>query len=123
MIIGLFGFSFIDRNRGCEALTYSFINILQELYPENLTIVNLSGSDISKVSKMYPKIKFEMVGFQKDKISVKSFTLLLLGSSANVIFELGKAFFNEIKVGRKNISSPIPPKFIASIFFMSINLL
>ena len=77
MIIGLFGFSFIDRNRGCEALTYSFINILQELYPENLTIVNLSGSDISKVSKMYPKIKFEMVGFQKDKISVKSFTSLM----------------------------------------------
>lgn len=98
MIIGLFGFSFIDRNRGCEALTYSFINILQELYPEKLTIVNLSGSDISKVSKMYPKIKFEMVGFQKDKISVKSFTSLMkcdyvfdctFGDNFSDIYDLG----------------------------------
>lgn len=77
MIIGLFGFSFTDRNRGCEALTYSFVNILKELIPNNLTIIDFSGSDIKKIKRMYPDIKFEMVGFQKEKISLKSFWLLL----------------------------------------------
>ena len=48
--------------------------------------------------------------------SVKSLTLLLLGSKASVIFASGYSFFNDINEGRKNISSPIPPKFIAKIF-------
>lgn len=66
MIIGLFGFSFEDRNKGCEALTYSFISLLQDIVDTDLTIINLSGIGIDKVRRKFPNIKFEMVGFQKE---------------------------------------------------------
>ena len=78
MIIGLFGFSFEDRNKGCEALTYSFISLLNSIIEEDLTIINLSGiGGTEKVSKRFPNIKFETVGFQKNNISLKSFKCLL----------------------------------------------
>ena len=49
---------------------------------------------------------------------VKDVMPLLLGSKANVIFACGNSFFKDIKVGKKNISSPIPPKFTVNIFFI-----
>lgn len=29
MIIGLFGFDFISSNKGCEALTYTFLSMME----------------------------------------------------------------------------------------------
>ena len=85
MVIGLFGFSFEDRNKGCEALTYSFISILNELIPDNLTVINLSGiGDSKELEKIFPKIHFEITGFQKKKISINSFKELL---KCDVVFD------------------------------------
>ena len=50
-------------------------------------------------------------------LSVKSLTPLLRGSKASVISESGNSFFKDMRVGRKNISSPMPPKFIVRILF------
>ena len=85
MIIGLFGFSFEDRNKGCEALTYSFISVLNKIIPEGLTIINLSGvGGVSRISKNFPNIKFEVTGFQKENIRIRSFMKLL---SCDCIFD------------------------------------
>ncbi len=78
MIIGLFGFSFEDRNKGCEALTYSFINMLNQLVNDDLTIINLSGiGKADKIAKRFPNIIFSAAGFQKNNICFKSFASLM----------------------------------------------
>ena len=85
MNIGLFGFSFEDRNKGCEALTYSFVSILNDLVPNNLTIINLSGiGEAKELQKIFPKIKFEVTGFQRKKIGLNSFHELL---KCDVVFD------------------------------------
>lgn len=85
MVIGLLGFSFEDRNKGCEALTYSFINILRELIStEKLVIVNLTGTGLGEVSNYYRDISFISVGFQKKNISLNSIKWLL---KSDVVFD------------------------------------
>lgn len=42
MRIGLLGFKYENENLGCVALTYSAIAVLNELFPEGLTIVNIT---------------------------------------------------------------------------------
>lgn len=76
----------------------------------------LRAKNTSFKSSVYLFFPFTSIRNKSSITSVKSLTLLLLGSSARVIFALGNSFFKDIRVGRKNISSPIPPKFIAKIF-------
>lgn len=78
MVIGLFGFSFEDRNKGCEALTYSFISLLEKIVEDDLTVINLSGiGQVDKIAERFPDIKFDAVGFQRNNISIKSFRRLM----------------------------------------------
>lgn len=85
MIVGLFGFSFEDRNKGCEALTYSFISILQRLIPDDLTIINLSGiGEADELEELFPGVNFEVTGFQKRKIGLESFKKLM---RCDVVFD------------------------------------
>ena len=59
MKIGLMGFDFFSPNKGCEALTYSFINLLLECCEEDIEeIVNFSYGDFGMFPKEYPHIKF-----------------------------------------------------------------
>lgn len=59
MKVGLLGFDFCSPNKGCEALTYSFVNMLQELIPEeHIDIYNYSYSDCGIFPVVYPNIKF-----------------------------------------------------------------
>lgn len=61
MKIGLMGFDFSSPNKGCEALTYSFINILKECFSEeNLDIVNFSYSGLGAFPDKYPDISFQI---------------------------------------------------------------
>lgn len=62
MRIGLLGFPFKNANKGCEALTYSIIHIIRDLFPtEKLEIVsfNINRNDI--LEKYYPDVKFVSV--------------------------------------------------------------
>lgn len=89
--------------------------------PDETTKSNLpkrafrSNFSISK----YLLFPFGSIKIKLSVTDVISLMLLLLGSRASVIFDFGNCFFREIRVGRKNISSPIPPKFIARIFLKS----
>ena len=51
---GILGFDFESPNKGCEALTYSFINMLIECFGSDLKIVNYS------FPQKYPQIDFEI---------------------------------------------------------------
>ena len=60
MKIGLMGCEFVSPNKGCEALTYSFLSILNSIDTicDDIVIYNFSGTDIGKVEDVFPKFKF-----------------------------------------------------------------
>ena len=60
MKIGFLGLTFTDPNKGCEALTYTFLNMLQEFYQgKQLEIVCFMRSDdLGKIPEVYPDFKF-----------------------------------------------------------------
>lgn len=61
MKVGLLGFSFSNANKGCEALTYTFLGILQRLYGDSLEICNFSFSrDLGRVEEHFRDIKFSV---------------------------------------------------------------
>ena len=59
MTVGLLGFPPYDSNKGCEALTYSFVSVLDNLYKnEKLKVVSFCGEDISELDKSFPGVEF-----------------------------------------------------------------
>ena len=85
MNIGLFGFSFEDRNKGCEALTYSFIAVLNSIIPDDLKIINLSGiGEADELKDLFHNIMFEVTGFQRNRIGLESFKKL---KKCDVVFD------------------------------------
>lgn len=69
MKIGCYGFDFVSANKGCEALTYSFLSIIQKLLPnEDITVYNFSyNTDYELVATTFSSMKFEVV-----RINLKS---------------------------------------------------
>lgn len=58
MKIGLMGFEFESANKGCEALVYSFLSILEKSELEDIVIYNFSGTELGKIKTVFPKMKF-----------------------------------------------------------------
>ncbi len=59
MFISLLGFDFVCPNKGCEALSYSFIDKLDELIDEEITIYNITYKEsLGEFPKVYKNIKF-----------------------------------------------------------------
>lgn len=58
--IGFLGLTFTDPNKGCEALTYTFLNMLREFYKgQKLEIVCfMRTDDFGKIPVMYPEFEF-----------------------------------------------------------------
>lgn len=63
MRIGLMGFECESPNKGCEALVYSFLNIIENSIDTNTVIVNFSGTPLGMIPETFPRIKFENVYF------------------------------------------------------------
>lgn len=61
MKIALLGFTFSNSNKGCEALSYSFINLLQNLKITNLEIYSFGYTEIGNIKEEYPAISFYTV--------------------------------------------------------------
>lgn len=59
--IALMGFTFTNSNKGCEALTYSFINMLIEMKIDNLEIYSFGYTGIGKLESEYPEIQFHSI--------------------------------------------------------------
>jgi coenzyme F420 hydrogenase subunit beta len=60
MKIGLMGCEFESPNKGCEALTYSIISILNNIKSinKNITIYNFSGTKLGKIQSEFKNINF-----------------------------------------------------------------
>lgn len=60
MKIAMMGFDFCSANKGCEALTISFVNLLKETIgkEDSLKIYNYSYSEFSSFIEKYPEIEF-----------------------------------------------------------------
>lgn len=74
MKVALIGFEFESSNKGCEALTYSFLPILNDIIPKNLEIVVINiHENLGKVPHIYNNIKFKNI-----HIRLKDLNSLLL---------------------------------------------
>jgi colanic acid/amylovoran biosynthesis protein len=76
--IGLLGFTFNNPNKGCEALTYSVIGLLQSILPnEKLTIINFSKGEegIGEVPQFFRQIDFEdiRIRLKRPKQAISTF--------------------------------------------------
>lgn len=59
--IGLLGLTFSDPNKGCEALTYTFLSILRKLNDsQKIEVVCIwNSNDLGQIPNYFPEIKFE----------------------------------------------------------------
>lgn len=69
MNIGLFGFDFVSSNKGCEALTYTFLSMIERICADHKVVIyNFTYNDsLGKIPERYPNFKFEYV-----KINLKN---------------------------------------------------
>lgn len=58
MKIGLMGFEFSSANKGCEALVYSFLDIIKGVLTANDIVYNFSGTKLGHVPEYYDEIHF-----------------------------------------------------------------
>lgn len=59
MNIGLLGFTLENANKGCEALTYSFLYIIQNIYKEKINIRYYSTVELfGDIKSFFPEIDF-----------------------------------------------------------------
>lgn len=57
MVIGLMGFEFESANKGCEALSYSFLSILLQVNnTEDLLIYDFSNQGVGQIKYIYPEL-------------------------------------------------------------------
>lgn len=92
MRIGLIGCEFESPNKGCEALTYSFIHVLQECIDDkDLVIYNFSGTGLGNIDKEFPLIKFINV---EPKIKDIRFNYIKKIKECDIIFDatMGDSF-------------------------------
>ena len=63
MRIGLIGCEFSSPNKGCEALTYSIISVLNELdiINDKSIIYNFSGTQLGNIQKAFPRFIFNNI--------------------------------------------------------------
>ena len=80
MIIGLFGFDFTSSNKGCEALTYTFLSMMERLFDgEQLTVYNFTYNEtLGIVPKQYPNIVFHQcnINLKNPEYWIKAFNTL-----------------------------------------------
>lgn len=58
MKIGLMGFEFESANKGCEALVYSFLSIIEDKIEKDSVIYNFSGTELGRVPEYFPNLSF-----------------------------------------------------------------
>ncbi len=91
MKIGLMGFEFESANKGCEALGYSFINILSKIVSEKLTIYNFTNLGLGYFTEIYTDIEFRKVPLKIKDLSFSTFRAM---KECDFIFDvtLGDSF-------------------------------
>ncbi len=63
MRIGLFGFDFVSSNKGCLALTYTFLTMVEKIVEkeENIDVINFSyNNSIGNIEDFFPNMRFSL---------------------------------------------------------------
>ena len=91
MKIGLMGLEFESANKGCEALVYSFLSIIEKEIGDNCVIYNFSGTSLGKVPEAFKNIKFVNI---QPKIKDITFKYIRALSKCDYIFDatMGDSF-------------------------------
>lgn len=118
MKIGLMGFEFSSANKGCEALVYSFLDIIKGVLTTSDIVYNFSGTELGYVPEyfdginfinVYPKLKdfkFKYIRFLKECDIVFDVTM---GDSFSDIYS--KKYYNYLIIHKK-ISQLLCKKYI-----------
>ncbi len=87
MKVGLIGFSFSHENKGCEALTYSILEMLKEVLRDtNVEIVNFSScKELGDILLYFPKFKFKSYEI---KLKDLGFDYIKELNSCDVVFDI-----------------------------------
>lgn len=124
MNIGLLGFTTADSNLGCNALTYSFLSILNGLGKENLNICFLCTKNTSNLKDEFPLLNIKGYEFSRRDITFAALRALrkcdvvfdcTFGDNFSDIYDL--AFVNQTtslkeKVLKNNIRLVLAPQTI-----------
>lgn len=110
---GLMGLSFKDSNKGCEALTITFLKMLQEMYKnENYEVICFSVSeDLGKIPFFFPEMKLKVHVFNIHSLSswkkaykeIKSLDAMFDGSYGDGFTGIYGIARNGIQAMRKQI--------------------
>ena len=68
MKIGLLGFTFANANKGCEALTYSFLYTIQKLLQKVEICYYSYSEDFGAVKRYFPSMTFSNYKLSRKKI-------------------------------------------------------
>lgn len=120
MIIGLMGFEFSSPNKGCEALSYSFLSILNKYYQNNedVIIYNFTEYEMGEVPSRFPNFHFVKVKMKLKDVKCKYLRALLrcdiifdvtMGDSFSDIYSLG--YYNFL-MKEKTIASIVAKRYI-----------
>lgn len=84
MKIGILGFPLINANKGCEALTYSFLEVLSEILPDEDIEIHAFNIKINKLMEsQFPKIRFISV-----PAKIKNFSVFKEFKKCDLIFDV-----------------------------------
>jgi polysaccharide pyruvyl transferase WcaK-like protein len=105
MIIGLLGFEFCTANKGCEALAYSFLNVINCLRTDqSITIYNFTRYGLGLVPDYFKTFKFEKKNISFKNIKLKYFKNF---KECDIIFDvtMGDSFSDiySLKLYRKTV--------------------
>ena len=87
MIIGLMGFEFSSPNKGCEALSYSFVSMLEKYFKNRTDVVlyNYTMFDFGFLPEMFPNFGYEKRIF---KLKDPKFAYIRSLMSCDLIFDV-----------------------------------
>ena len=113
MKIGLLGFEFDSPNKGCEALGYSFVNLIKKIYSDKVEFYVFTNDELG----LFPAY-FDDICFKKIPLKIKDFTFKMIKTmrKCDFIFDvtLGDSFSDIYS--KNQCLANIRFKFLAEIF-------
>lgn len=85
MNIGLMGFEFESENKGCEALSYSFLSIISQTCKEKTEIYYFSNLGMGYVPEIYPQLVIHHIPL---KIKDSKLTMIRAMSKCDIVFDV-----------------------------------
>jgi len=99
MVIGLMGFELVSPNKGCEALSYSFLKMLEETIGNQIEIVIIANTKkLGDVRTYFPNFEYDLIPENMKDIKLKMFRAM---KRCDYIFDITMGdSFSDIYAGK-----------------------